>query len=310
MASLTLDSLKSTNIFPPEFSGKVITKAIQDSVVKKLAGDQLALPITGSSIAVQTSRPEAGVVGEAGMKPVTNLGMGSKVLRPIKVAAIITWSEELAKADKFGLEGVIQQQLAGAITRAFDLAVLHGKSTSGQAIPGVEYVNQTTKRVELGTTTQAKGGISGDLIAGIKAVQDARLGYRVNGLAADDSLRLELMGATDTNGRPIYQSSLDLSDDMGKVFGLPTAYGDAVSGQVGTNADTKVRALGGDWSQLVYGFANEITFKYSNEATLTDGTTITNLFQTNQEALLCEASFGWAIADTNAFFALEDKVKP
>ena len=243
------------------------------------------------------------------MKPVTSFGLSSKILRPIKVAAIITWSEELAKADKLGLEGIIQQQLAGAITRAFDLAVLHGKSTNGQAIPGVEFVNQTTKRVELGTTAQTKGGISGDLIAGIKAVQDARLGYRVNGLAADDSLRLELMGSTDTNGRPIYQSSLDLTDSMGKVFGLPTAYGDAVSGQVGTNADTKVRALGGDWSQLVYGFANEITFKYSNEASITDGTTTTSLFQTNQEALLCEASFGWAIADTNAFFALEDKVK-
>ncbi len=309
MASLTLDSLKNTNIFPVEFSSKVITKAVQDSVVKKLAGDQLALPLTGSSVAVQTSRPEAGVVGEAGMKPVTSFGLSSKILRPIKVAAIITWSEELAKADKLGLEGIIQQQLAGAITRAFDLAVLHGKSTTGQAIPGVEFVNQTTKRVELGTTAQTKGGISGDLIAGIKAVQDARLGYRVNGLAADDSLRLELMGATDTNGRPIYQSSLDLTDSMGKVFGLPTAYGDAVSGQVGTNADTKVRALGGDWSQLVYGFANEITFKYSNEASITDGATTTSLFQTNQEALLCEASFGWAIADTNAFFALEDKVK-
>lgn len=309
MASLTLDSLKNTNIFPVEFSRKVITKAVQDSVVKKLAGDQLALPLTGSSVAVQTSRPEAGVVGEAGMKPVTSLGLSSKTLRPIKVAALIAWSEELAKADKLGLEGIIQQQLAGAITRAFDLAVLHGKSTNGQAIPGVEFVNQTTKRVELGTTAQTKGGIAGDIITGIKAVQDARLGYRVNGLAADDSLRLDLMAATDTNGRPIYQSSLDLTDDMGKVFGLPTAYGDAVSGQVGTNADTKVRAIGGDWSQLVYGFANEITFKYSNEASITDGTTTTSLFQTNQEALLCEASFGWAIADTGAFFALEDKVK-
>lgn len=309
MASLTLDSLKNTNIFPVEFSNKVIAKAVQDSVIKKLAGDQLALPLTGSSIAVQTSRPEAGVVGEAGMKPVTSLGLSSKTLRPIKVAAIITWSEELAKADKLGLESIIQQQLAGAITRAFDLAVLHGKSTNGQAIPGVEFVTQTTKRVELGTTAQTKGGISGDIITGIKAVQDARLGYRVNGLAADDSLRLDLMAATDTNGRPIYQSSLDLTDDMGKVFGLPTAYSDAVSGQIGTNADTKVRAIGGDWSQLVYGFANEITFKHSNEASITDGATTTSLFQTNQEALLCEASFGWAIADTNAFFALEDKVK-
>lgn len=309
MASLSLDSLKNTNIFPVEFSNKVITKAVQDSVIKKLAGDQLALPLTGSSIAVQTSLPEAGVVGEAGLKPVTSLGLSSKTLRPIKVAAIITWSEELAKADKLGLEGIIQQQLAGAITRAFDLAVLHGKSTNGQTIPGVEFVNQTTKRVELGTTAQTKGGISGDIITGIKAVQDARLGYRVNGLAADNSLRLDLMAATDTNGRPIYQSSLDLTDDMGKVFGLPTAYGNAVSGQIGTNADTKVRAIGGDWSQLVYGFANEITFKYSNEASITDGATTTSLFQTNQEALLCEASFGWAIADTNAFFALEDKVK-
>lgn len=309
MASLTLDSLKSTNIFPPEFSSKVITKAVQDSVVKKLAGDQLALPLTGSSVAVQTSRPEAGVTGEAGMKPVTSFNMSSKILRPIKVAAIVVWSEELAKADKLGLEAIIQQQLAGAITRAFDLAVLHGKSTNGQAIPGVEFVNQTTKRVELGTTAQTKGGISGDIIAGVKAVQDARLGYRVNGIAADDSLRLSLMSATDANGRPIYESSLDLARGMGTVLGLPAAYGDAVSGQVGTNADTMVRALGGDWSQLVYGFANDITFKYSNEASITDGATTTSLFQTNQEALLCEASFGWAIADTNAFFALEDKVK-
>lgn len=307
MSGITLESMKASGLVAPDVVSEILEKAVQDSAVQKLAR-KVPLSLAGSNLIVQTTSPEAGVVGEGQAKPVTSIGLGGKVLKPIKVAAIVRWSEETAQKNPGRVIELIQEQLAGAITRAFDLAVLHGKSTSGVAIPGVEYVNQTTNRVELGSTPANKGGLSIDLLNGAALVEEADPSYTVNGIAASAGLRSKLLRAVDSSGRPLYASGMSLATSTGDILGLPAVVTPAVSGKIGANPDAKTRAFAGDWSKLVYGFAQDINFKFSNEATLTDGSETVNLWQTNQEAALCEATFGWAIADPKAFVAYEDKV--
>lgn len=307
MAGITLESMKSSGLVHPDVVGEIIGQAIEDSAIQKLA-KSVPLPLTGSTLITQTTRPEAGVVGEGQAKPVTSIGLGGKPIKPIKVAAIIRWSEEMARTNPNGVIALIQEQLAGAITRAFDLAVLHGRSTSGAAIPGVEFINQTTNRVELGTTPVNKGGLRSDLLAGVGLVEEADASYLVNGFAAAPGLRSKLLRAVDGSGKPLYSQGLGLGTTTGEILELPAIVSQAVSGKIGQNADAKTRAFAGDWSKLVYGFAQDITFKFSNEATITDGAETVNLWQTNQEAVLCEASFGWALTDPKAFVAFDDKV--
>lgn len=72
--------------------------------------------------------------------------------------------------------------------------------------------------------------------------------------------------------------------------------------------DTKLRAIGGDWSQAAWGQGMDITIKVSNEASFVDesGNTI-SAFQNNLVLLLVEAYYGFVKSDAlGAFVAYND----
>lgn len=303
----TFDSLVTNGVMPKPMAQEIIQQVTQESVVRKLA-KTMPVPITGSAVAVQTGQPQAGIVGAGKPKPVSNMTVATKTIKPIKAAVIVYWDKESRMANPAGYIDVLQEQAAGALTRAFDLAILHGKDAiSGQEIAGVDYVNKTTKRVELGTAQKDAGGIGTDLISGYDlVVNDQNHLWNFDGFAADDTLRTRLMLQTDTLGRPLYTTALN--EPMGTIHGLPTAYSRVVGGKVGAAEDSKVRAFGGDWSQLKYGFAEDITFRSTDAATIVDGSETVHLWQRNMEAFLVEAIFGWVITDTSAFVAYDDKV--
>lgn len=296
-------------LVPRPVATEILKRAEEQSVVKRLSG-QTAMPLTGAAMAVQTGHIEAGVVAEGGMKPVGKTSYSTKYITPIKVAAIAVVSNELIRQNPAGVWDNISGDVADAITRSFDLAVLYGRSAkTGSAIPGVEYVNQTTKRVELGTATKANGGLSSDLVAGYNLVVNGdQLHNGFTGFAAAPTFRGDLIGAVDVNGRPIYQQTIDLKAGMDSVLGLPTAYGRVVGGQIGASAATNVKAFGGDWGALKYGFAQDLTVSVSKEATIVDGTDTYYLYQQNLTAILCEAIFGWIISDVDSFVAYDNAV--
>lgn len=308
-ATATLDVFKRGGILPQSYARQIIARANEASVVQKLA-KSVPMPITGTSISVQTSPPQAGVVGEGQLKPVTSMGLTTKSIKPIKVAAVMYWSKEAREADEAGYLKVLEQQAASAITRAFDLAVLHGKSAlTGQEIAGVEFVNQTTNRVELGSSAKDKGGIFNELMAGTDLVNlNADFDFEVDGFAATPELRSRLYTATDTTGRPLYNDVIDLKAGLGNVMGLPVAYSRTVSGKAGEAPDTKVRGFAGDWSTLQYGFVDKLSLRYTDQSTINDNGTTVHLWQQNMEAMLVEAQFGWVFTDKSGFVAFEDKV--
>lgn len=301
----TLNGLAS-GLVPQSVATDILKRASEQSVVRRLSG-QTPIPLTGTTIAVQTGHIEAGVVGEGEAKPVGATAYTPKTIKPIKVAAIAVVSDELVRTNPAGIFDNISEDLADSITRAFDLAVLHGKSAkTGNQIAGVEYVNQTSNVVELGTATKAQGGLTADLVAGYNLVVNGdQVHNGFTGFAADPRFRGRLIGATDVNGRPVYQQGVDLSSNMDTLLGLPTAYGRAV----GATHDMPIHnamAFGGDWSALKYGFAQELTISTSKEATIVDGMTSYNLFQQNLTAVLVEATFGWAISDVDSFVRYTD----
>lgn len=72
--------------------------------------------------------------------------------------------------------------------------------------------------------------------------------------------------------------------------------------------DTKLRAIGGDWSQAAWGQGMDITIKVSTEASFVDenGTTV-SAFQNNLVLLLVEAYYGFVKSDAlGAFVAYTD----
>ncbi|WP_281261697.1 phage major capsid protein [Actinokineospora auranticolor] len=292
-------------VLPPEVTGPIFEKAADKSVIARLSGN-VPVPIGGIAVPVNTQKPEVGVVGEGQEKPVSNVGGKFKMFKPVKLATIVVVSEAFARANVGGTYSRLSDDLADAVARGVDLLTLHGRSPiDGTRVPDKEYIDQTSNRVVLGSTPRDEGGIAGDFIAGYELIVNDESSDDFTGFAMDKRLRPRLMGATDVQGRPLLQTTANLADPLDVVLGLPAAYARAVSGRVGASPDTSVRAYGGDWTQVRYGFAEEMTLRVSTEATLMIDGEVVSLWQRNLVGLLIECWFAWAIGDVNAFAAYE-----
>jgi HK97 family phage major capsid protein len=160
----------------PDQSGPIFEQAARQSVAQQLAR-QIPLGINGQEIPVVTSKPTAGWVAEGGAKPATKGAMSLKTMTPKKLAAIAVVSAEVVRANPGNYVNLLRAEIAEAFAIAFDAAALHGTST-----PFTTYIDQTSQTaVELGTTTQANGGVYGDFNKGLKTLVDA--GKRLSGFA-------------------------------------------------------------------------------------------------------------------------------
>jgi hypothetical protein len=100
------------------------------------------------------------------------------------------------------------QDLPTAIARAFDYAVINGKSLrTGGAGPFGEYLAQASNTVALGTTANSAGGLYVDVVTGAGRVIDKN--YDFTGLAADPRLKIDAQLQIDTAGRPLYTDSMN-----------------------------------------------------------------------------------------------------
>lgn len=403
----SLSSITPT-VLPATVAAPIFDQTASEASAVMQMARRVPLSLSANTvIPVMMDVPEAGWVSEGGVKPVGNGGVGVKQMQAKKVALLLPISEEVARTNAAGLYEQLRQDLPPALGRAFDYAAIHGKDRrTGNAGPFSQYLKQTATSIELGTATQANGGMYADLVAGEKAVTDA--GFDFTGFAADPRLKPTLKLQTDTQGHPLWIDSPQSGLGGGSLIGYPAAYNRGVSGSyrrsgnrvqvititgsptggtftisgfgntssgIAYNAasstvqtavralggpfanasvsgsaggpytvtlssnigvataplsadgsgltggsgmaavvaqspaqDTKLRAIGGDWSQAAWGQGMDITVKISTEASYVDeaGTTH-SAFQENLVLLLVEAYYGFVKSDAvNAFVAYTD----
>lgn len=286
----------------PELSNEIFTRASETSVIAR-AAKRTDMAISGNTFLIDVGRPEAGIVEEGQRKPVSNTALGFVKAVPIKAAVITTWTKEFRKANPARAIDRVADNARQAVADQIDYAVIYGKDVrTDRPVAGLNPLNATTNRVTLGTATAAKGGLYTDMLAGYDLVTDNG-DYDFTGFVADPRMRSTLAGAVDVNGRPIYTNGTNLRATSGDLFGLPVEYGRVVSGRAGNGKpDTGVRAFGGDFANaLKFGFVEDISIKLTDSATI-DGV---SLWETNQEAALCEVIFSYVIVDQDAFVAYE-----
>ena len=288
----------------PEMSAPIFNDARKQSVFQQLFR-RVPLGINGAKIPVVTSKPTANWVGEAGQKPATKGGLGLLTIEPKKLAAIAVMSAEVVRANPGNYSGELRAGLAEAFATAFDLAVGYNVGGDGTGTgPFDNYVAETTKAVELGTATQANGGIHGDLTAALSLLVDDK--KKLTGWALDDQLEPTFWGAVDSTGRPLY---VDLPTDdtsqtiarPGRLLGRPSFMGEGV-------ANGTVLGFGGDFTKGAWGAVGGISYRVSTEATVTINGSLTSLFEHNLVAVLAEAEYGFVMADTAAFVKLTNTV--
>lgn len=299
------------DLLPPEITGAIFEKAQESSLVLRL-GEQIPVSYGETVIPIQTKRPEVGQVGtgtsnalrEGGTKPLSGVAWDTQSFSPIKLATIVTVSEEFQRTNPNGFYSKIQNDLAFAIARGVDLAVFHGKQPlSGAALQGIDtnnVLNNTANVVDL-DSTPGPGNLYDDLITGYEMVSED---HDFDGWAADTRFRARLIreGAErDANGNLVNPAGINFTSTRGNILGFPVEYGKAVRGDLGAASATTTQIIGGEFNQLRWGFADEVRIKVSDQATLTDGVTSVSMWQTNQIALLIEVTFGWVVGDLDAF---------
>jgi HK97 family phage major capsid protein len=310
-ATLTSDF---SGFLSPGESAPIFNDAQRQSAFMQLFR-RVPLGINGQNIPVVTSRPTANWVGEGAQKPATEMGLGLLTIEPKKLAAIAVMSAEVVRANPGNITGELRTGLAGAFAAAFDYAVGYDLGGDGTGSgPFDNHLAETAKAVEIGSTTQANGGIHGDLVAAMSLLVND--GKKLTGFGLDDSFEPLLWGAVDANGRPLYTElpTDDVSQAIarpGRLLNRPSFMGEGVGADYdpdagGAAAERPVLGFAGDFTKGAWGAVGGISYRVSTEATVTINGTLTSLFENNLVAVLAEAEYGFVLADTEAFVRLDN----
>lgn len=301
------DTGQAAPLMPREIADGMVKKTLSTSTIAKLSAQE-PMRFGKTDIITFNDLPRAQFVEENGYKESTSGTFGSVTAAPHKAQVTMRFSQEVQWADdehQLGVLRTLASAGADALSRALDLGVFHRiNPLNGQAITTwTNYINATTKRVELG-----KGGSDPDAdfraAAGL-IINDLDTGVQVTGAALDPKFTWALANLMVKDGAGVTSTprypQLGLGADVSSFMGVPVAVGSTVSG-LPEAADTKVRAIVGDFTGGIrWGIQKELPVEL---ITYGDPDGQGDLKRKNQIALRLEIVYGWyAFVDRFAVIA-------
>ena len=294
-------------LMPREIADGMVKKTLSTSTIAKLSAQE-PMRFGKTDIITFNDLPRAQFVEENGDKESTSGSFGSVTAAPHKAQVTMRFSQEVQWADdehQLGVLRTLASAGADALSRALDLGVYHRiNPLNGQAITSwTNYINATTKRVELG-----KGGSDPDAdfraAAGL-IINDVNTGVQVTGAALDPKFTWALSNLMVKDGAGVTSTprypQLGLGAEVTSFMGVPVAVGSTVSG-LPEATDTKVRAIVGDFTGGIrWGIQKELPVEL---ITYGDPDGQGDLKRKNQIALRLEIVYGWyAFVDRFAVIA-------
>jgi len=276
--------------------GRIAERVRNDSVLATLSPERPTL--FGNVSAVRMSRkPRAQIVAEGAQKGSDTPEWGSVVAAPIKFQTTVRMTEEVRWLDQDHRLQIVDElvdALGDSMARAVDLIGLHGINpiTGTRAASVTTFLNQTTNR------TATAGAPTDELIAAVGAIAGG--GYQATGAALDQGFAFGLATETYDDGRE-RNPGLGFGNSVTNWKGLSVASSSTVSGRPEA-ADTNLRALVGDFTQVKWGFQRRIPvelIEYGDP----DGNG--DLKGQNEIAYRAEGVIYVAIFDLDAFAAVD-----
>lgn len=229
------------------------------------------------------------VSGDTGLKQTTEMAWENKFLNVEEIAAIVPIPEAVLDDSSFDVWGTIQPRLAESIGRAIDAAIFFGtnkpSSWPSAVVTAATAASHTYTR---GTNNAAAGGIAEDLSQTMAKVEAD--GFDVNGWVSKTTFKAVLRGARATDG----QKLLDVSNNT--IEGSPLYY---VMPGLWPTGNSAAEVITGDWSQMILGMRQDITYKILDQAVIQDGAGAIqyNLAQQDMVALRVVMRLAWEIAN-------------
>ncbi|SKF90684.1 phage major capsid family protein [Mycobacteroides abscessus] len=227
---------------------------------------------------------------------------------PHKAVVQMRTSDEFKWADedyKLNIFKKYEEKCARALARALDLGLYYRiNPRTGNALTAwTNYLNATTKRVEITATSQPD--LDFEVAAGL-VIED---GYSVNGVAFDPKYAWKLATARFPDGRKKFPE-LGLGEGISSFEGVSAAVSSTVSGKAkdGDATDNKVRAILGNFrSGIRWGVQREFPFKILEYGDPDNKGR--DLAGHNEILLRTEIVYGWYVFD-GEFAVIEDAVTP
>lgn len=272
-------------LIPEEVASEIIKNVPQQSAALSLFRQtRMARGVT--RLPVLSALPLAYFPGgDDGLKSTTKVAWGNKQLVAEEIAVIVPIPDAVFDDADFDVWEEVKPLIIEAFGRKLDAAVFFGvekPSTWANSIAaGATAVGNT---VELGTASQANGGLATDFSDLYSKVEAD--GFGVNGVVAATQLRGLIRKARDTTGNRLDDVTVN------EIHGVPVKY--AMDGQWGTN-----RAIAGDFQQGIIGIRQDIKMKILDQAPITDneGTVIYNFAQQDATGLRVTFRVGFQVAN-------------
>ncbi len=279
-------------LIPEEVSKEIIQGAIAQSIVLSKFTKLANMSSKVRTMPVLNALPIAYFVdGDTGTKKTAKMAWGKKRIVAEEIAVIVPIPESVlndAEDSGYDIWGEVRPRIEEAIGKVIDGAILFGANKpTGWRDDLMTSINTA------GYTVPESGDLYNDLMGenGVFGKVEES-GFEVNGVAAGIRFKSTLRGLRDNNGQPLFKKDLQ----GGTRYSLDGALVDFSKN--GTWDSSAVKAIAGDWSQGVYAFRQDVTYKLLTEGVIQNpetGEIEYNLAQQDMVALRVVCRLGWEL---------------
>lgn len=288
---------RSDITLPAEVSSEILQKVQEESAIMRLA-PQMPLPGRGAVIPVITGDPEASWVTETGAKPVSNPGLGTKLMQAYTLSVIVPFSNQFRR-DAATLYDALIERLPRALGYKFDQTV-----AGAVAKPGENFDNLAACTVQ--SLLATSGTPAHTPYQGLVAAKTDIANHmgRLDAFALSPAAVGMLLEATDTTGRPIFviNTSEGGFDRLigARVIETRGAYKAGTAPADSSAGSPAIIGIAGDWSQARWGTVEGLQVSFADQTGLTINSQQVNLWEHNMFAVRAEIELGFR-CDTSCF---------
>jgi HK97 family phage major capsid protein len=290
----TLSRSDTAALVPEEYIADLITEQLPAaSIVLSAEPRRVPLSRAQARYPVLNLLPTAYFVnGDTGLKQTTEAAWANKYINVEELAVIVPVPENVIEDVGFDLVNAMTPLIVQALGQAIDAAVLFGvnKPTSWDLGDGATANGIFQVAAAKGKSFAATGTAWADFLGMLKLT--AEDGYPASAIVGDALTEFDLLGVTDTLGRPLFIPDT-ATTGLGALAGRRFVY---LNNGIWNSTDATV--IAGDWSNMIVGMRRDITFQVFTEGVITDntGAVVLNLMQQDSRALRVTMRLGVTVA--------------
>ena len=239
------------------------------------------------------------VTGDTGLKQTSEVNWANTYIDAEEVAVIVPIPEAVLDDADYDVWGEVQPEMVKAINNAVNAAVLYGTNIPASWTTNLGAAGLLARCVAAGHNPSLAGfadayeAILGETAAGADGAYmlvEAD-GFQVSGALAHPSVKGVLRNLRDSNGNPIFKSTVQ-DPSRYELDGAPLYFPTD-----GSMVAASSLMFVGDWSQMVYSIRQDITYKVLDQAVIQDntGAIVYNLAQQDMVALRAVIRLGFAL---------------